>query len=70
MKTINMGVLYVMAHLVITLAIIVGYLFSLYTGHPDTTFQSALYVIIGYWFGAVGFDKIKNSKNKNDGGPQ
>ena len=65
--TNKMGVFYLVAHLLITLAIIGGYLFSLHTGHPDETFKACLFTIIGYWFGAIGLDKIKNKSNKTGG---
>lgn len=75
MKTIGgTGVLYVMAHLLITLAILGVYAYSVATGHPDETSKALLFSIVGYWFGAVGLDKIKpgqatppNSKDTTGG---
>jgi hypothetical protein len=62
-----MGVFYLLAHLMITLVIIVGYIITLYAGHPDETLKVAIFTILGYWFGAVGMDKIKPStKDKGD----
>lgn len=59
------GVLYVVAHLIITLAVIGGYIYSYYTGHPDEALKGSLFVIIGYWFGSVG-DKMKNGGKNNE----
>jgi hypothetical protein len=64
MTKIKMGVLYLMAHLVITLIIIGGYIFTLSLGHPDETLKVAIFTILGYWFGAVGIDKMKPSKEE------
>lgn len=75
MKLDKMGVLYIVAHLVITLAILGVYAYSVAIGHPDDTSRLLLYTIVGYWFGAVGLDKIKPSggqitsnQNDNQGG--
>jgi hypothetical protein len=56
------GVLVIVAHLVITLAVIVAYLFTLYLGKPDDVFKIAIPVIIGYWFGAMGNTAIRGNK--------
>jgi uncharacterized membrane protein HdeD (DUF308 family) len=71
MKIDRMGVLYLVAHLLITLGILGVYLYSLTTGHPDETSKVLLYTIVGYWFGAVGIDRIKPSGNQStkDGSP-
>jgi hypothetical protein len=65
MKLDRMGVLYLVAHLIITLGILGVYLYSLTTGHPDETSKVLLYTIVGYWFGAVGMDKIKTNGNQS-----
>jgi hypothetical protein len=62
MKVNRMGVLYLLAHLVITLGILGVYVYSLAIGHPDETSKVLLYTIVGYWFGAVGMDKIRPSQ--------
>lgn len=55
MKKIDrMGVLILMAHLVITLAILALYGIFAYLGKPITTIENMLLVIVGYWFGAMG----------------
>lgn len=61
----NMGVLSVVLHFIITLAILGGYLFTLVkTGQPDETMKSLLFLIGGYWFGVLG-DKITGKKPPN-----
>lgn len=65
MKIDKMGVVVIMAHLVITITVIVAYLITLWMGKPDDVFKIAIPVIIGYWFGAMGGAKIRN--NKGDG---
>jgi hypothetical protein len=68
MKIDGMGVLVIVAHLIITLAVIGAYILTLYLGKPDEIFKVAIPVIIGYWFGAMGSKEIrsnkKNSKNE------
>lgn len=58
-KVDRMGVLVLMAHLIITLAFIGIYGYSLFSGHEDDTLRTILTVIVGYWFGAMGNDAIK-----------
>jgi hypothetical protein len=71
MKVNGMGVFYLVAHLIITLAILGAYVYSLAIGHPDETSKVLLYTIVGYWFGAVGFDKIKPGQpSSKQGTPQ
>lgn len=63
-----MGMVVIMAHLVITLAFIAGYLITLWLGKDDSVFRVGLPVIIGYWFGAMGKDLItKKDNTKKDG---
>lgn len=60
--------LYIVAHLIITIAILAGYVYSIFNGQPDETLQTALVVIIGYWFGMTG-DKVRNKIfSKGDSG--
>lgn len=58
MKNINMGVLVITSHLIITLVVLAIYGLTLYTGQGDETLKTVLTVIIGYWFGAMGKDMI------------
>jgi hypothetical protein len=52
-------VMYLMAHLVITLAILAAYVYGMTIGEVDETLKNLLLIIGGYWFGAMGADKIK-----------
>lgn len=58
----RMGVLYLMAHLIITLVIIGGYIYSAIQGQPDEALKMGLATILGYWFGAAGMERIKAKK--------
>jgi hypothetical protein len=59
MKIDRMGVFILMAHLIITLFILVIYGFTLYTGQGDETLKTILTVIIGYWFGSMGVTSLR-----------
>lgn len=59
MKIDKMGVMVIVSHLIISLVILVIYGYTLYKGMPDETLKTILTVIIGYWFGSVGMDKIR-----------
>lgn len=65
-KIDKMGVLVLMAHLVITLAFILIYAYTVVNGHEDETIKTILMVIVGYWFGAIGKDALTGfGLNKN-----
>lgn len=68
MKIDGMGVLVIVAHLIITIAVIVAYLITLYLGKPDDVFKIAIPVIIGYWFGAMGGTAIRGNKKEGKNG--
>lgn len=57
----KMGVLVLVSHLVITLAILALYAVFAYMGKPLTTIENMLLVIVGYWFGAIGTNAIRPS---------
>ena len=59
----KMGVYVLMSHLVITLAIIAVYCYTLITGQGDETLKTILTVIVGYWFGSMGINAIKTPAN-------
>lgn len=63
-KLDKMGVYIIMAHLLITLAFIGVYAYTLATGQQDETLRTILTVIVGYWFGAMGKEQIKKRKNE------
>jgi hypothetical protein len=67
MKIDRMGVYVLLSHLIITLAILSIYGYTLYTGHADETLKTVLTVIIGYWFGSMGATAIrKNEASKKE----
>jgi hypothetical protein len=66
MKLDKMGVLILMAHLVITLAVIAAYLITLWMGKPDEALKVSIPMIIGYWFGAMGANALKKSTTADD----
>lgn len=60
MKNIDkMGVYVLLAHLIITLAIIGVYAYTVVTGQGDETLKTILMVIIGYWFGSMGATALR-----------
>jgi hypothetical protein len=68
MKIDRMGVYVLMSHLLITLAILGVYWYTIHIGQADETLKTVLTVIVGYWFGSMGSNAIRsNKKDKNDG---
>lgn len=47
-------VLYLVAHLSITIMVIGAYVFLKASGHDDQTLESLILIIGGWWFGAMG----------------
>lgn len=65
----RMEVFYVVAHLLITLSLLAGYMYSVHIGSPDTTLQNGILIVLGYWFGSMGADKVKGlMDNSRKGG--
>lgn len=58
-KLDRMGVLVLVSHLVITLAILAIYAVFTIMGKNVGTIEMILMVIIGYWFGAIGNNQIR-----------
>lgn len=58
-KLDRMGVLVLMAHLVITLAMIGVYALFAWLDKPVTTVENMLLIIVGYWFGAMQTNNLK-----------
>ena len=58
----NLGVYVLLSHLLITLAIIGVYAYTLFTGQGDETLKTILTVIIGYWFGSIGVNSLKSAE--------
>ena len=65
-KTDRMGLVIIMSHLIITLVVLGIYAYSIFAGLEDETLRTVLTVIIGYWFGAMGNDVIKNRVTKRN----
>lgn len=65
-----MGVYVLLAHLIITLAFIGVYTYTLFIGHEDDTLRTILTVIVGYWFGAMGKDMIRKIPVRDDSNRQ
>lgn len=65
MRIDRMGVLVLMAHLIITLAILALYGYSLHYGKPVTSIENILLVIMGYWFGSMGANAIRPNNQTN-----
>lgn len=61
----KMEVYVLVSHLIITLAIIGVYCYTLITGQGDETLKTILTVIVGYWFGSMGVSAIKPSNPNN-----
>lgn len=66
MEIEKMGVYVLVAHLIITLAIIGVYCYTLITGQGDETLKTILTVIVGYWFGSMGVNAIKAPSQSNE----
>lgn len=62
-------VLTILAHLLISLAVLILYGYTVAIGKPDTTLQNLLLIIGGWWFGAMGKSKVTDimNKRKSDG---
>ena len=55
----KMGELVLMAHLIVTVLMLLVYVTFAYMGKPLTTIENMLLVIVGYWFGAMGTQAIR-----------
>lgn len=63
MKVDRMGVAILTSHLIITIAIISVYAYTLVSGVGDETLKTILTVIIGYWFGSMGVQSIRPTQS-------
>ncbi len=59
-------VLTIMAHLLITLAVILSYGYTVAIGKPDTTLQNLLLLCGGFWFGAMGITRANKPNQPNE----
>lgn len=59
----NMEVLKLLSHLIVTLFLIIGYVLLVFIkGDHDQTLQLLLVAAVGYWFGAVTMGKGNDNK--------
>lgn len=66
MKMDRMGVIVLMAHLIITLTIIIGYLVLSILNKNVTDFSYLLIAAVSYWFGAMGSTPIRKPTNTDN----
>jgi hypothetical protein len=60
----DMEVIKLMAHLLITVLLILGYVVLVYIkGFSDETLKSAILLAVGYWFGAVRMNSNKKDSS-------
>jgi hypothetical protein len=60
-----MEVLKIMAHLLVTLFLIVSYVLLVFVkGDHDVVLQNILVIAVGYWFGAVTLGSKSNDNSK------
>jgi hypothetical protein len=61
------GVIIITAHLIITLAVIVGYIICLVKNIPAPQLETMAFMVMAYWFGAMGANKLgKATENKDE----
>lgn len=69
-KVDRMGVLILMSHLIITLALITLYGIFAYLGKEVSTIEMILLVVVGYWFGSIGSNTIRPNAQTQINQPQ
>lgn len=66
MKNIDkMGVLILVAHLIITLAMIGAYIFFTYIGKSTSAIENMLLIAVGFWFASMGQNSIRPNSQTN-----
>jgi hypothetical protein len=63
MKIDKMGVVVIAAHLIITLVVIIGYIICLIKQIKAPQLETMAFMIMAYWFGAMGANKIGKIDN-------
>jgi hypothetical protein len=58
MKIDKNGVIIITAHLIITLAVIIGYIICLIKNIPAPQLETMAFMVMAYWFGAMGANKL------------
>lgn len=65
----------IMSHLFLSVLVIVSYLITAILGTPDAMLQNGAILVLGFWFGAMGSGKVKDTiqkkknTNEEEGGP-
>lgn len=73
-KRWNVEVITILLHAVISLCILVGYIYTVAIGKPDETLKTLLIMIGGFWFGVLGKNSVaqgfgrKTDKSKDKEG--
>lgn len=62
----RMGVYILVSHLIITLAVIVLYGLSMFSGKDTSVLEGLLFVVFGYWFGSITKDSLKSAERITD----
>lgn len=57
----GMGLVILMSHLIITLALLGVYSYTLFIGQADETLKTIMTVVVGYWFGSMGITAVKSN---------
>jgi hypothetical protein len=70
MKIDKMGVVVIAAHLTITLVVIIGYIICLIKRIPAPQLETMAFMIMAYWFGAMGANKFGNKNVKSETEPE
>lgn len=70
MKIDKMGVVVIAAHLTITLVVIIGYIICLIKRIPAPQLETMAFMIMAYWFGAMGANKINKIGNQSENNDQ
>jgi hypothetical protein len=58
-KIDGMGLIVIAAHLSITLVVVIGYIICLVKGIPAPQLETMVFMILAYWFGAMGSNLIR-----------
>jgi type III secretory pathway component EscS len=68
MKNVDrMGLIIITSHLIITLVVIIGYIICVVRGISAPQLETMAFMIMAYWFGAMGANKInKSMENKQE----
>lgn len=65
-KNLNMEVLTLGSHLIITLALVVSYVVVLALGHTDGTLQNMVMLSGGFWFGMSAKSAMSKKTDKKE----